>query len=214
MFMTTSHHRFVSFFLLLLFLNFFLGTTKILAQQQNKTNNQEKKKSKIIFNKQLSDSTKIDTSADTSKSKITFGKSYFLKKDEIKLISSKEFEMYGETKMVGEKGELLIRAMGNNQHAIEMINLSYKTKKTGKVLMGLGVVISLVTLFTLPYVELGGTESGGYKTTYYWFPFITIGAVVGGIGYAKYNSLEKNIDKAIKVYNADLIMQKPDADSK
>ena len=110
--------------------------------------------------------------------------------------------------MVGKKGEYLIQAMGSNQRAIGMVNEAYKAKETGTLLMGLGVATALVTLALLPTVELGSTESGEYVTTYYWLPFITIGGIIGGIGYVKYNSVEKKLDEAVKMYNEDLVIQK------
>lgn len=214
MFKITSFHRLLSFVLLITFTSFFMGPTNLFSQQQKELEEQEKKNPKIIFKKPISDSTKISTSADTSKGKIIFKKSYFSKEDEIRLISCEKFELYGEVKMVGEKGKFLIQAMGNNHRSIKMVNQAYKTKENGKVLMGLGVVATLATLLTIPYVEVGKAKSGGYVTTYYWLPCITIGSIIGGIGYSKYNSLEKKLDEAVRKYNEDLIIQKQDNNSK
>lgn len=210
MFKITSFYRLLSFVLLILYTSFFIVPTNLFSQQKKETTEQEKKKSKIIFNEQISDSIRVSTSTDTSKSNIIFKKSYFLKRDKIRLISTEKFELYGEEKMIGNKGKFLIQAIGNNQRAIDMVNQAYKIREKGNVFMVLAGVGVFVGLLTIPYVEVGQTRSGNYITTYFWIPPITIGGILGGIGYSKYNSLEKNLDNAIKVYNEDLIIQKQD----
>ena len=203
MFKISLVHRIISSFLLIFLINLFISSTLVFSQQQTK----KEIKPKIIFKQQSADTTKSSLQ-DTTKSKIVFTNSFFAKKNELKLISSKKFEFRSEEKMVGKKGEYLIQAMGSNQRAIGMVNEAYKAKETGTLLMGLGVATALVTLALLPTVELGSTESGEYVTTYYWLPFITIGGIIGGIGYVKYNSVEKKLDEAVKMYNEDLVIQK------
>ena len=139
-----------------------------------------------------------------TKPKIIFKDSYFAKKDELKLISSQQFEYKGEQKMVGDRGVFLKLAMSDNQRAISMVDEAYRARENGKLLMGLGVAAALVTIATLPYVEVGSTETDVSVTTYYWFPFITIGCIFGGMGYSKYVSLEKHLDNAVRSYNEDL----------
>lgn len=214
MFKITLIHRIISSCLLILFINLSISSSNVFSQQQNETKPKKEIKPKIIFENQGSDTIKSSSLQDTTKSKIIFKNSYFMKKDELKLISSKKFEFKGEEKMVGDKGEYLIEAMGSNQRAISMVNEAYKTKENGKLLMVLGVAAALVTLAIIPAVELGSTESGGYVTTYYWLPFITVGCIVGGIGYSKYNSVEKKLDEAVKIYNEDLVIQTENDDSK
>lgn len=214
MFRVTSFHRLMSILLSILFIRFFFNTSKIFAQEQEQPLNKELLKPKVIFNNQVPDSTVNFKSTDTTKAKVIFNKSFFLRKDAIRLISSTQFELHGEERMVGDRGQFLIEAMNKNQRAIDGVHQAYKTKDTGTTLMVLAGVGFVVGLLTIPTVELGQEQSGNTVTTYYWLPPVTIAAILGGIGYAKHSSLEKKLDDAVKIYNDDLINQKQDDLSK
>ena len=210
MYRITNSHRIISVFLITLFFNLVIGSTFASAQQKNTQALLNNSTANNMSTIQIPDSTKIHFFQDQQKAKIIFNEEYFEKKIELKLISSSKFEVEGETKLVGQKGINLKAAMGENTNAIALVDDAYRVRESGMLLMGLGVAAALVTFLVAPAVEIGETESGYYTTTYYWLPFVTVGCVLGGLGLAKYNSLERRLSVAVLTYNDDLNRPKDD----
>lgn len=198
-----SGQRFPSIFFLLIYLYLFINPSQSYCQQDSDSTQTEKRKPRIIFKNQQNESLNVLPS-DSTKANIIFKKSYYLKQGKINLLNEDKFQLYDEEKFVGDEGEFLIEAFGSNQRAIDQVNEAYRIKDQGNLFMilaGVGVIIGLATI---PMVKIGESNSGHYTTTYYWLPPVTIGTILGGIGYAKYTSLESNLDKAVKMYNDDL----------
>jgi hypothetical protein len=199
----TLFRRFMTLFFSIIAIRFFLIAGKTFAQEQEPPIQNEMIKPKIIFDNQSSDSAIVPKPGDGAK--IIFKKSYLVKKDALRLISSTQFEMYGQEKMIGDKGQFLIEAMKNDQRAIDRVHQAYRKKESGDLLMVLAGVGFVVGMLTIPTVDIGETQSGNTVTTYYWLPPVTIAAVLGGIGYARHSSLEKSLDDAIKTYNDNMV---------
>ncbi len=163
---------------------------------------------KIIFN----DSQQKDTStyqvSDTNKQKIIFQKNINDSNDNIELLSSEQFRYRGEMHSVGNDGVNIKKAMSQNLKAVEMVENAYRKRSTGTILMIVGG-ITVVAGYVLPttWVKLDEHKSGSYIETWYWFPGVTLGAVIGGIGYSKHSSLTGNLNKAVDFYKQSLGQQ-------
>jgi hypothetical protein len=155
---------------------------------------EEKAKPKIISK---SDSlAAIKKGVDSTHAKIIFKTSGSASSHQIEVLSSKEFRFMGETRALGPKGENLKKAIGQDGQALAMIDKAYQKQSSGKVLVGVGVVIA-VAGFLAP-LQLAETST----TTYYWFPGVTVGAVIGGVGLKQQGELVKDLRAAVKMHNA------------
>ncbi|MBU8922661.1 MAG: hypothetical protein KOO63_12655 [Bacteroidales bacterium] len=190
----------------------FTFSVNLSAQQTSEKESDKSTKKKIVFQKDTG-STAADSLKALKESRIIFKKNTYSQTDVLKLVTTKTFEKGGQRKDIGENGQNIILAMGDNQEAIDMVNGAYKTRKSGKALMVVGVIAALATLIALPVVELGEQDSDSYTTTYYFLPFVAVGTILGGIGFTKYHSLEGNLHKAVKVYNKDLQKEGTDEDN-
>lgn len=161
---------------------------------------------KIIFN----NSQQLDTSTiqmlDTTKPKIIFKNSISDDSENIELLSSGQFSYRGEIHSIGDDGVNLKKVMSQNPKAIEMLESAYSKRSTGALLMIVGG-ITIVAGYILPttWVKLDEHKSGSYIETWYWFPGVTLGAIVAGIGYSHHTSLTGNLKKAVDFYNQSLV---------
>lgn len=163
---------------------------------------------KIIFkNSQQQDSSIIQI-PDTNKQKIIFKKSINDNSENIELLSSEQFRYRGEMHLIGDDGFNIKKVMSQNPKAVEMVENAYSKRSTGTILMIVGG-ITVVAGYILPttWVKLDENKSGSYIETWYWFPGVTLGAVLGGIGYSNYSSLTGKLKEAVDFYNRSLIQQ-------
>jgi len=176
-----------------LFLSIFLagpGAESLDAQETP----EEKAKPRIIFK---SDSLGgIKKGADSTRAKIIFKTSGAASSNRIELVSSKEFRFMGETQALGPRGGNLKKAIGQNAQALAIIDKAYQKQSTGKILVGVGVVVA-VAGFLAP-LQLSETST----TTYYWFPGVTVGTIIGGIGIKQQGALTKDLRAAVELHNA------------
>jgi len=183
----------------MLFLSIFLAglwAERLCAQETP----EEKAKPKIIFK---SDSLgAIKKGADSTRAKIIFKSSPVAPSNRIELVSSKEFRFMGETQVIGPRGGNLKKAIGQNAPALAIIDKAYQKQSTGKVLVGVGIVVA-VAGFLAP-LQLSETST----TTYYWFPGVTVGTIIGGIGIKQQGALTKDLRAAVELHNANLTQEK------
>ncbi|MDI6804568.1 MAG: hypothetical protein QME58_12115 [Bacteroidota bacterium] len=163
---------------------------------------------KISFNNSQAKDTSISQIPDTNKQKIIFKKSINDNSEKIELLSSQQFRYRGEMHPVGDDGFNLKKVMSLNPKAVEMVENAYSKRSTGTILMIVGG-ITVVAGYILPttWVKLDENEKGSYIETWYWFPGVTLGAVVAGIGYSNHTSLTGNMKKAVDFYNQSLVQQ-------
>lgn len=161
---------------------------------------------KIIFNNSHEKDTSTTQISDTNKQKIIFQKNINDSNDNIELLSSEQFRYRGEMYLIGDDGFNLKSAMSQNPKAVEMVEKAYSKRSTGTILMIVGS-ITVVAGYILPttWVKLDENKSGSYIETWYWFPGVTLGAVVGGIGYSNYSSLTGKLKEAVEFYNQSII---------
>lgn len=200
MFHLTTIHRIIALGLSVLI----IGITSIPALAQEKTN------PRIIFKDTAPvDTTKISVPAATVDST---GAAVIFKKepardDIITLISSDQFRFHEKVSDVGDGGELLKKAMGNNKRAIDMVDAAYSSRSLGTLLMILGGITIIIGIVTIPTtkVDLGSTSDGSYQVSYFWLPLVTLGTLIGGFGWIKHSGLSKNLREAVQTYNDDLL---------
>jgi hypothetical protein len=183
---------------LMLFLSMFLAgpwAEKVCAQETR----EEKPQPKIIFK---NDSLRaIKTATDSTRAKIIFKSTGATPSNRIELVSSKEFRFMGETQPLGLKGANLKKAMGQNTQALAIIDKAYQKQGSGKVLVGVGAAVA-VAGFLAP-LQLSETST----TSYYWFPGVTVGTIIGGIGIKQQGALTKDLRTAVELHNASLIKE-------
>jgi hypothetical protein len=171
------------------------GAEKLCAQETP----EEKPQPKIIFK---NDSLRaIKTATDSTRAKIIFKSTGATPSNRIELVSSKEFRFMGETQPLGLKGANLKKAMGQNTQALAIIDKAYQKQGSGKVLVGVGAAIA-VAGFLAP-LQLSETST----TSYYWFPGVTVGTIIGGIGIKQQGALTKDLRTAVELHNASLIKE-------
>lgn len=147
------------------------------------------------------DSLQASAAGQTEKPKVIFTKSLQLDEKKIELISTDYFNFGGEKRSVGDDGAGLKRAMGINSEAADLVDRAYSKRTTGAVLMGIGGAIAVVGLvLQSSHVQLS-SSSGNNTATVYWMPGVTIGTIVGAIGYIQYSSLRRNLYEAVDFYN-------------
>jgi len=165
-------------------------------------------KPRIIFkNQSTPDTAGIHSSqSDSGKLKIIFRNQNAVRAGRIEIISSEQFKVNGEIYTLGESGISLKRAMAANPRASGMVESAYGKRGTGTALMVAGVAIAVAGYF-LPstWVKLNEEKHQTYSETWYWFPGVTAGVIVGGIGYVQYSSLTSRLKDAIDYYNRELL---------
>lgn len=171
------------------------------AQEEEKKDVQPK----IIFKKSLQpDSLQSQLKGpDTTCQKVIFKKSALLKSEKIELLSSKQFKLHDETRMIGDKGMNLKKAMGQNPEAVALVDKAYQKHSKGKALMVLGGVVMVVGYAAPLLIAQSETTTG------YWSPGVTAGAIIAGVGLSKQSGLTKNLQNAVKAYNDRLAESQP-----
>lgn len=202
--MSITYRRIACILLLSCLITFFLQIEdkNVVCAQEEVKEEQEEKKPKIIFEKSThADSVVIQSSkSDSTRQKIRFKKSVLAKKNEIELLSSKQFIFQGETCSIGDKGINLKKAMGQNLESIAMVDKSYQKNSAGKTLMVLGGFV-MVAGYLAP-LQIAETET----TIWYWFPGVTLGGIIAGVGFSQQGSLTRDLRNSVAVYNDSLIV--------
>jgi len=205
-----SVKKIFSILLLLLFTLLFFSSTLF---SQVDTAKQAEIKPKIIFkNEPVSDSLNtILQGADSAKPKIIFNKNEAFQAGRIEMFSSEQFIVNGVTYIIGDDGINLKSAMTDNPEAVKMVESAYNRRSTGTALMIAGGAIAIAG-YILPstWVKLDEDKHQTYVQTWYWFPGVTAGVIVGGIGYVQHSSLTGRIRDAIDYYNQSLLKNNPD----
>ncbi len=204
----TTHKKIVSILVLVVFVIYIspIFSACFLYAQEKAPEKDADNKPKIIFKSSAEpDSLKRQsTKPDTAKPKIIFENKQLLISGQIKLLTTKQFRVDDQTHFVGENAINLKGFMGRNPEAIALIDQAYDKHNTGTTLMVIGGIVAAAG-FALP-LKIAETE-----TSYYlWFPGVTLGVVIGGIGFSKYNSLKRDLFDAVKMYNENLARQNPD----
>ncbi|MGE5682091.1 MAG: hypothetical protein ACM34K_14580 [Bacillota bacterium] len=211
--------RSLSLFVPGLFAFFFISTAVLSGQDSTKISDAVKKP-RIIFNSSevsqkdslakspVQEPSAIADSANMglqSKPKITFKKNLILDENKIELISEDRFRFGSSESLVGQSGEELKKAMGKNFEAVAMVDGAYSKKSVGAVLMGIGGAVAIASIaLQSTWVKQEEQQHGNVTVTRYWIPGITIGAIIGAIGYVQFSSLKRNLNEAVEYYNSKL----------
>ena len=194
-------------FIILLPAAYFVLSNPLYCQEDS-LNISNGNKPKIIFNNEKveinSTSNSIPAKDSTKVAKIIFKQNLKLDSQLIELLSEHQYKIGGHDFMVGDNGDNLKQSMGNKLEAIRKVDHAYSKRKTGLALMILGGVVAVVGIAATSTWVTHEEDNGAYRTTYYWIPGITIGAILGGIGYVSYTSVHKNLREAVDFYNSGL----------